>query len=219
MSSTVDRGTPSDGVRPGDAERLRIVLEELRKLANGEPLPAVELTDALGSSADKRSQLVVISRRSIDNWPRTELSAVVAHEHSHVLDPDPTWRRAAFAALAGLLVIAGLVASVGAVAAALLHRPWPLGLVSLPIGAAMFGGAAGCWARAFHVGELRADARAAELLGGPAPVLAWLDRMQHTHERLDRKGRLEALMTHPSPARRKRALVEEWRARAVQSVT
>ena len=209
MSPTEDRGTPSDGVRPGDAERRRVVLEELRKLANGEPVPAVELTDALDSSADKRSQLVVISRRSIDNWPRTELSAVVAHEHSHVRDPDPTWRRTAFAVLAGPLVIAGLVASGGAVAAALLHRPWPLGLLSLPIGAAMFGGAACCWARAFHVGELWADARAAELLGGPAPVLAWLDRIQQTYERLDRKDRMDALMTHPSPARRKRCPAQE----------
>ncbi len=213
MSSTVHRGTRSDGVRPGDAERRRIVLEELRKLANGEPLPAVELTDALDSSADKRSQVVVISRRSIDSWPRTELSAVVAHEHSHVSDTEPTWRTTAFAALAGPLAIAGLVASVGAVAAALLHHSWPLGLVSLPIGAAILGCAACCWAGAFHLRELWADARAAELLRDPAPVLAWLDRAQHMHESLGRRDRLEALLTHPSPARRKRALLKKWRAR------
>lgn len=73
---------------------------------------------------------------------------------------------------------------------------------------------------ASHRRELRADALASELLGDAGPVLAILDGCQARHDQLGRIARLCSLLTHPSPARRRRELlaagVEQESARALR---
>ena len=64
-----------------------------------------------------------------------------------------------------------------------------------------------------HRRELRADALAAKLLGDAGPVLAMLKDSCAKHERLGRAARLSALLTHPSPTRRRTALLADPRGK------
>jgi Zn-dependent protease with chaperone function len=66
---------------------------------------------------------------------------------------------------------------------------------------------AGCWVRSLnHRIELRADRTAVQLLGSAEPVFAMLERLHDIRADHNRRQRIEAWFTHPTPERRRRAL-------------
>ncbi len=155
--------------------------------------------------------------------PADALRGEVAHEYAHVFRPD-TWRHFAFSLLSTEIGAVGLTAWLISVVvpwfdpAHRAHAPlylgfWLAGMLLICTGVY-------CSAWASHRRELRADALAAELLGDAGPVLAMLDDCQARHEQLGRMARLCGLLTHPSPARRRRELrgagVERSSARALR---
>jgi Zn-dependent protease with chaperone function len=174
-----------------DTAPLAAVIRILEELAGGAPVPAVVLTDRPTSSAYParpwRPARLEIRREIAGRGPSDALRGEIAHEYAHVLRPD-TWRHFALALLAteiGALGTAAWLVSVVAPWSDPAHRAhatlylglWLAGVVLICLGVS-----GRAWAS--HRRELRADALAAELLGGIGPMLATLDGCQTRYERL-----------------------------------
>jgi Zn-dependent protease with chaperone function len=189
---------------------LELVVAELRGLAGDAPLPMVVLTDRAVSSARSRRPWrpasIAIRRELAHRGPSDALRGELAHEYAHILRPH-TWQHLVFLLLGVELGSVGVVLFLAGVIAPWFDRPdrllwlgcWLLGIVLVCAGAC-------CNAWASRRRELRADALAAALLGDSQPVFAFLDEMQARHVGIGRLGRLESLLTHPSPDRRRREL-------------
>jgi Zn-dependent protease with chaperone function len=217
----------ASSARPGERDPLAVVIAELKRLAGDGPVPAVALTDKPRSSAlparPCRPARIEIRRKIVADGPSDTCRGEIAHEYAHVFRPD-TWRHFGFSLLSTEIGIVGLAAwLIGVIG------PWfdpahraraPLYLGFLLAGMLLICAGVYCSAWASHRRELRADALAAELLGDAGPVLAMLDDFQAKHEELGRMARLCGLLTHPSPARRRRELlgagVERSSARALR---
>lgn len=160
-----------------------------------------------GEAAGRRGRRarIEISRDAITaGW--LVLRGTLAHELAHVRDPlerrDRVLRLAVVTALGapalGALMIYPTLAPPGvsrSLVVAVWFAGWPLLLATLA-GAACVS----------HRRELRADRTAAQLLGDTAPVLAMIDRVPPVMAAYSTVGRLHARLTHPDPARRRRAL-------------
>ena len=202
------KSSPTDR---GERDLLALVTAELERLVERRPLPAISLTDKPVSTAYPargwRAARIEIRREAAVSRCADALRGEIAHEYAHVLDPAGA-RQFALTLLAfeiGALGLAGWL--VGAIApwydrahSLLWLGFWLAGI--LLIGAGM---CLGGWLS--HRRELRADALAAKLLGDAGPVLAMLEDSCAKHERLGRAARLSALLTHPSPTRRRTALL------------
>ena len=218
---------PTSSARPGERDPLAVVTAELKRLADDGPVPAVALTDKRRSTAYParpwRPARIEIRREIADRGPSDALCGEVAHEYAHVFRPD-TWRHFGFAVLSIEIGAVGLAAWLTGIVgpwfdpAQRAHGPLYLGLWLA--GMLLIGAGVSCSARASHRREPSADALAAELLGDAGPVLAFLDGFQAMHEQLGRMARPCGLLTHPSPARRRRELlgdgVERSSARAAR---
>ncbi len=206
----------ASSTRPGEHDPLAIVTAELKRLAGDGPFPAVALTGKPRSTAYParpwRPARIEIRREIAARGPSDSdaLRGEVAHEYAHVLRPD-TWRHFVFSLLATEIGAVGLTAwLIGVVGpwfdpAHRAHAPLYLGFWLAGMLLICAGLYCGAWAS--HHRELGADALAAELIGDAGPVLAMLDDCRATHEQLGRTARLCALLTHPSPARRRRELI------------
>lgn len=60
-----------------------------------------------------------------------------------------------------------------------------------------------------HRAELRADARATQILGDVGPVLAMIDQVANDYEQFSRAQKLVGALTHPTPALRREALLTQ----------
>jgi Zn-dependent protease with chaperone function len=198
----------------GERDPLAVVAAEPKRLAGDGAVPAVALTDKPRSTAYParpwRPARIEIRREIAARGPSDALRGEVAHEYAHVFRPD-TWRHFVFSLLATEIGAVGLTAwLIGVVGpwfdpAHRAHAPLYLGFWlagMLLICAGVYGGP---WAS--HRRELRANAMAAELLGDAGPALAMLDDCHARHEQFGRMARLCGLLTHPSPARRRRELL------------
>ena len=191
--SDVAKDGRGDGEQFGDSERRLIVEAELESLADGTPSPGIELTDGPVSAAHLgwpwRAPKLVTSRRSVDISSRQALRGEFAHEYAHILEPEPWLRH-------GVAVVVRDAGGVGASA-------WVVGVF-----APFVLGHDPRWL-AFWAGGIAfvCAALAVELLGDVAPVLAMLGGFQAKHERLSRLARTQALLSHPSPTRRRQELL------------
>ena len=187
------------------------MIAELEQIVGDRRLPIVTLTDQLRSTAYParrwRPPRLAIRRRIAPGGPSAALRGEIAHESANVLRPD-TWRHFALSLLATELGAVGLVAWLTGVIAPWLDRAHSLLWLGFWLGGtALICAAFCCSAWVSHRRELRADALAAELLGDAGPVLALLEDCQARHERLERMARVVALLTHPSPTRRRDELL------------
>jgi Zn-dependent protease with chaperone function len=196
--------------RDDDIAPLAVVVRLLEKLARGAPVPAVVLTDRSTSSAYAarpwRPARIEIRREIAARGPSDALRGEIAHEYAHVVRPD-TWRHFVQSLLATEIGMVGLVAWLTGVIAPWVdraHSPLWLGFLFAGMVLTCAGVSWSAWASRRR--ERRADALAAELLGDVGPLLATLDGCEARYERLGRVARFCNLLTHPSPARRRREL-------------
>ena len=201
----------ASGAGRDDRELLAVVLAELKQIAGDRPLPIVTLTDRPVSTAHParpwRAAQIAIRREIAAGGPSDALRGEIAHEYAHVRRPD-TWRHFALLLLALELGAVGLVVWLtGVIAPWLDHSHSLLWLGFWFAGTMLICAAVACNAWASRHRELRADALAAELLGDNRPILAMLEGCQARHERLGRWARVSSQLTHPSPARRRQALL------------
>lgn len=198
--------------RDGDAVRLRCIDELLRTMIPaGDELPRVALTDAAGSYVAAYlpgGPRLWVSRHATDGEPKA-LQGELGHEVAHIQDPH-RGRDSGLAFLGfSVLGVAGFLTMI---------RPWQFGdgrglayAIVMFLAGLLLLSAAAAWIRRFsHRAELRADARAVEILSGDREaVLAMLGRAAADHERLSRMQQLAGLLTHPTPAQRREALLAE----------
>jgi Zn-dependent protease with chaperone function len=189
----------------GERDPLAVLTAELTRLAGDGPVPAVALTDNPRSAAyparSWRPARIEIRREIVARVPSRALRGEVAHEYSHVFRPD-TWRHFGFSLLSIEIGAVGLAAWLMGVVGPWFDRAHrahaPLYLGFWLAGMLLICAGVSCSAWASRRREFRADALAAERLGGAGPVLAMLDDFQARHEQLGRMARLCCLLTHPS---------------------
>jgi Zn-dependent protease with chaperone function len=204
----------SSSARLGERDPLAVVTVELERLRGEDPTPAVALTDKPRSTAYParpwRPARMEIRREMAARGPTDALRGEIAHEYAHVLRPD-TWRHLFFTLLSTEIGAIGVAAwLIGAVGPWLdpAHRAHAALYLAFSLaGMLLICAGVYCSARASHRRELHADALAAELLGEAGPVLAMLAESAARHEQFGRMARFCALLTHPSPARRRRELL------------
>ena len=204
----------------GDPERRARVQACLQPIVVGRCVPVVALTGRRGSWANKLpwcQPRIFVSRRSVDEAAADALSGEVAHEYAHVLaarESDQERLELALQLSIFPLGIAGLISALIAIRPPIAPHPhsWApliefLAVVAVVL-ASLF---VATWFSRRQ--ELRADRRAAELLGSPDPVIAMLRRIQAQHPvepwwlaiwthplTATRIKALQALFTTPSPA-------------------
>jgi Zn-dependent protease with chaperone function len=153
---------------------------------------------------------IEIRRALAARGPSDALRFEIVHEYAHFLEPD-RWHGLALSPLVAGVGAAGLISWVAAVVGSSVVHSQRLLRVGLIVGSMLLGAALCVWVRLCHRRELRADFLAAELLGGVGPGLVWFDEIQARHQRLGRMARLGSLFTHPSPTRRRQALLNATR--------
>jgi Zn-dependent protease with chaperone function len=181
---------------------LARVARLLREIARCRPVPEVRLTDRRVSQYVRRGRRkwIEISRSALRRKlavPKAEL----AHEYAHFL-LDRTWPYRVWASFVAVAIVLGAVAALAGAVLALRSQEPAVAIAGFGL---ILGGLCG-GALLSRWSEFRADFVAAELVGED-DVVEWLDCLQKIHGGLDRRTRWASYATHPSPTRRKHALL------------
>jgi Zn-dependent protease with chaperone function len=184
----------------------------VRELASAarvaEPRLVVSTSERRVARVDARSGGVTLTlQQGFLAAPREVMQGVLAHEVAHIARRDPyTRRRLRNATVAAIWVIA--VSGIVVLSVLMSNTPLAWWVPAVPaLLAALF------VPRTVQLAILRrqeydCDRRAAELLGGPGAVVAFLDWIP-AHTRPIHRSRIARLWnaTHPSPAARRRAVL------------
>lgn len=195
-----------------DRARRRAVAEIIDELCEDGPAPVVMLSGERSSQAARarrgRPPRLWVSREAVDAGG-IALRGEIAHEYAHIVDGEHV--RDTGLKLAGWLVLALAAVSASMVYPSLAPATAsPLAVVAVWLGGWLAWGCAGCWVRSCnHRIELRADRTAAELLGSVDPVLTMHERLHDVRACHNRRQRIQAWFTHPTPSRRRRALTAD----------
>ena len=144
-----------------------------------------------------------VSREAVD---ASGIAFELAHEYAHVVDGEHV--RDTTLKLAGWIVLALAAVSGTMVYPSLAPATTPPStILAVWLAGWLAWWSAGCWVRSLnHRIELRADRTAAELVGSVEPVLAMHERLDDVRAGHNRRQRIQAWFTHPTPARRRGAL-------------
>ncbi len=231
----------SPGTSDLEERRLLNIVEEL-SIASGVPQPAVFVLDgerginAFVAGFTPSDAAIAITRRALDTLSRDELQGVVAHEFSHLLNGDMRLNLRLVSVLFGILMLAMIGHSLlhmfdgYARSSARKGRGFFVGLPLLIIG--YEGYFLGCLIQAAvsRQREFLADAAAVQFTRNPAGIAGALKRigaapagsrikaesaMQFRHIFFAQafSGGFAFFATHPSLARRIRAIEPHWDGR------
>ena len=179
----------------------------LREIAGSRPVPEVRLSDAPVSYHVRRGRRawLEISRGALLR-PVAALMGEIAHEYAHFLISKTRLDRCWTALFLVVLFLGAGVAFASIVVGLTADGGHP-SLTPVFAGFALIVVDVCSWMLRSRRGEFQADSLAASLVGSASPVLAFLDCVQPIHERLPWHDRVASHATHPSPTRRKRALL------------